>query len=116
MDCECGAWSGEACYWSGPIDETVVVEYMPEHLRASHLAAGDRGQWPQNGAVRIRVPVRVWPAHGGARKRAHERTHGELRMPAGRSCPETSSSDADAGTKAEGYCITGGQGDCGEAP
>lgn len=55
MDCECGAWSGEACYWSGPIDETVVVEYMPEHLRASHLAAGDRGQWPQNGAVRIRV-------------------------------------------------------------
>ena len=36
---------------------TVVVETMPEHLRASHRAAGNWGTYPVNGAVRRRVPL-----------------------------------------------------------
>jgi len=32
-----------------------MVEYMPEHLRASHDAAGNRGTYPHNGAVRLRL-------------------------------------------------------------
>ena len=56
VHCECGEWSGEACNWRGPRADTVIVEFMPEHLRASHEAAGggDRGVYPHNGAVRIR--------------------------------------------------------------
>lgn len=53
--CECGEWSGEACEWSGPKSETVVVEFMPESLRSSHEAAGISGTSPANGALRIRV-------------------------------------------------------------
>lgn len=53
--CECGEWCGEACEWSGPKSETVVVEYMPEEHRSSHDAAGNRGTYPANGARRIRV-------------------------------------------------------------
>lgn len=53
--CECGVWSGERCLWTGPVADTVVVEYMPEYLRASHVAAGNSGQFPHNGACRIRV-------------------------------------------------------------
>lgn len=53
--CECGAWAGECCQWSGPRSETVVVEWMPEQIRASHVAAGNRGSYPHNGAVRNRV-------------------------------------------------------------
>lgn len=53
--CECGEWSGERCQWSGPVEETVLVEYMPEIHRASHTAAGNRGSYPANGARRIRV-------------------------------------------------------------
>lgn len=30
----------------------VVVEYMPEYLRASHEAANNRGEYPHNGAIR----------------------------------------------------------------
>jgi hypothetical protein len=55
VHCECGEWSGERCLWSGPIDETVIVEYMPECWRASHTAAGGDGIYPVNGAQRIRV-------------------------------------------------------------
>jgi len=55
IGCECGYWSGEACCWRGPESETVVVEYMPEYLRASHRAAGNSGIYPANGAVRLRV-------------------------------------------------------------
>ena len=51
--CECGEWSGEACQWSGPASEMVVVEWMPEHLRASHAAAGNSGCYPANGSVRL---------------------------------------------------------------
>lgn len=54
-DCECGEWLGEPCCWSGPESETVVVEFMPEALRESHTAARNRGVYPHNGAVRVRV-------------------------------------------------------------
>ena len=53
--CECGEALGEACAWEGPIEETVIVEWMPEHLRASHIAARNMGSYPANGAIRIRV-------------------------------------------------------------
>lgn len=52
--CECGEWSGERC--EGTLGEdAATVEYMPDHLRASHTAAGNRGSHPANGSVRIRV-------------------------------------------------------------
>lgn len=53
--CECGKATGEYCAWSGPIAETVEVEWMPAYLRASHIAAGGKGAYPYNGALRIRV-------------------------------------------------------------
>lgn len=53
--CECGEWTGERCNWSGPIDETVQVEYMPRQHRSSHTAAGNKGSYPANGAVIVRV-------------------------------------------------------------
>lgn len=55
VPCACGEWSGERCQWQGPCAETVVIEFMPAHLRESHRAAGNSGTWPHNGAVRIRV-------------------------------------------------------------
>ncbi len=55
VQCQCGEWSGEQCQWSGDRSETVVVEVMPEYLRASHTAAGNRGSYPANGSVRLRV-------------------------------------------------------------
>ena len=55
IHCECGKWSGEPCQWSGDKTQTVVVEFMPESLRASHAAANNRGVYPYNGAQRIRV-------------------------------------------------------------
>ena len=56
IHCECGEFDGggEPCDWWGPVAETVVVEFMPESLRASHEAAGNAGIYPHNGAVRIR--------------------------------------------------------------
>lgn len=36
---------------------TVIVETMPVHLRASHRAAGNWGQYPINGATRSRVDI-----------------------------------------------------------
>ena len=53
--CQCGEVTGEYCYWTGPRSETTVLEWMPEYLRAAHVAAGNRGVYPENGAVRIRV-------------------------------------------------------------
>lgn len=53
--CECGSVTGQECEWSGPKSETVRVELMPEHLRASHEAAGNCGVWPGNGAERLRI-------------------------------------------------------------
>ena len=55
VHCDCGQADGhESCEWWGPANDTVVVEYMPEHLRASHRTAGNSGSYPHNGAVRIR--------------------------------------------------------------
>ena len=54
VQCQCGQITGERCAWHGPRSETVVVEYMPESLRASHEAAGNRGSYPANGAIRCR--------------------------------------------------------------
>lgn len=54
--CQCGEVWGEFCFWRGPREETVVVEWLPEYLRASALAAGGwAGGYPASGAVRIRV-------------------------------------------------------------
>lgn len=53
--CRCGDYTGEPCAWKGPRDETVLVEVMPDYLRASHRAARNWGCWPHNGAMRIRV-------------------------------------------------------------
>lgn len=55
VDCECGSITGERCGWSGPQGDTVRVEYMPEHLRASHATARNSGSYPANGAIRLRV-------------------------------------------------------------
>lgn len=53
--CECGQITGVACEWNGPINEMAVVEWMPECIRASHVAAGNRGSYPHNGAWRLTV-------------------------------------------------------------
>jgi hypothetical protein len=53
IQCQCGEWTGEQCAWSGPASDMVVVEYMPKHLRASHQAAGNCGEWPHNGSIRV---------------------------------------------------------------
>lgn len=55
VECQCGKVTGERCSWNGPKSETVILEYMPEYLRASHEAAGNRGTYPANGAMRLRV-------------------------------------------------------------
>lgn len=53
--CECGEATGERCAWEGPASDLVVIDWMPEHLRASHAAAGNEGVYPHNGALRLRV-------------------------------------------------------------
>jgi len=53
--CQCGQWSGEPCSYVGPEGDMLTVEFMPEHLRATHAAAGGIGAWPANGAIRLRV-------------------------------------------------------------
>ena len=40
-----------------PIAGLVLVETMPENLRASHEAAGNAGHYPHNGAVREVMPA-----------------------------------------------------------
>ena len=52
--CESGQATGERCAWTGLAGETEVVEWMPEHLRESHRAAGNSGAYPANGALRLR--------------------------------------------------------------
>ena len=44
--CESGMSTGEWCEGAA----CTRVEWMPEHLRASHDAAGNRGMYPFNGA------------------------------------------------------------------
>lgn len=53
--CECGQITGVVCEWHGPINEMTVVEWMPDHLRSSHMAADNRGNYPHNGAWRLTV-------------------------------------------------------------
>lgn len=55
VKCDCGKITGGGCGWEGDRAETVLVEYMPKHLRASHTAAGNSGVYPHNGAIRVRV-------------------------------------------------------------
>lgn len=55
VGCDCGKITGTKCGRHGPKDETVVLEYMPRCLRASHDAARNPGVYPCNGAERIRV-------------------------------------------------------------
>lgn len=55
IHCQCGRVTDVRCDWVGDPDETVLVEWMPRDLRASHEAAGNRGTWPANGAERLRV-------------------------------------------------------------
>lgn len=51
VGCESGEATGEAC--SSVANTT--IEWMPEHLRESHRAAGNSGQYPANGALRLHV-------------------------------------------------------------
>lgn len=51
--CECGEITGHFC--AGETAHPVTVEHMPEHLRASHVAAGNRGRHPHNGSVRLQL-------------------------------------------------------------
>jgi hypothetical protein len=37
------------------LSNTVLLQTMPDHLRASHRAAGNWGFYPHNGAVRVRM-------------------------------------------------------------
>jgi len=53
--CHCGSITGIECGWTGPRQDTVLVEYMPECWRSSHTAAGNYGVYPENGAIRARV-------------------------------------------------------------
>jgi hypothetical protein len=69
VTCSCGETSGVPCEWSGPESETVLIAWMPNEHRASHTAAGNRGFYPHNGSVRLRVHSdcadRVIEADGG---------------------------------------------------
>lgn len=58
VHCECGAGDPSAycCNWRGPSYQTRLVEWMPVHLRESHVAAGGGAlsQAPWNGATLLR--------------------------------------------------------------
>lgn len=53
--CECNQWSGEPCNGEGAKQSMVIMEYMPDCMRASHEAAGNRGIHPLNGSERLTV-------------------------------------------------------------
>jgi hypothetical protein len=56
--CRCGELDGsEHCDWAGSLDELVLCEYMPQHLRASHAAARNSGTYPANGAIRAAIHI-----------------------------------------------------------
>lgn len=62
--CECGEVSGVRCEERA----AVTVEVVPEYLRASHSAAGNAGEWPANGSLRLRVSracATVFASEGG---------------------------------------------------
>jgi len=51
--CQCGEVTGQRCARIRQRTEMVCVEWMPYQHRASHLAAGNRGEYPGNGALRL---------------------------------------------------------------
>ena len=53
--CGCGEWAGGQCGHTAPLSDLVVVEFMPDDEKSSHMAAGNSGCWPHNGAVRVAV-------------------------------------------------------------
>jgi hypothetical protein len=53
--CECGRCTSERCEWTGETVDTVLVEWMPVHLRARHVEALNHGAYPHNGAERLRL-------------------------------------------------------------
>jgi hypothetical protein len=63
--CECGTITGYACARDMTAVDGLLVEYMPEYLRASHEAAGNRGRYPDNGAVRLRLHPDCAAEHAG---------------------------------------------------
>ena len=52
--CQCGDITDVQCEWAGPLNETVLVEWVPERLREAHLAPGNAGLSPYAGAQRRR--------------------------------------------------------------
>lgn len=53
LRCQCGEVTQVKCTRFRKRGEMMVVEWMPYHLRASHEAAGNRGEYPGNGALRL---------------------------------------------------------------
>lgn len=55
VHCQCGEITGVRCEWTGAASKTVTVHWMPVHLRASHIAAGNSGVYPWNGAEELEL-------------------------------------------------------------
>ena len=53
LRCQCGEVTGTQCEQFRKRHEMLVVEWMPYEHRASHEAAGNRGEYPGNGALRL---------------------------------------------------------------
>jgi hypothetical protein len=53
LRCQCGEVTGTQCDQFRRRSEMLVVEWMPYEHRASHEAAGNRGEYPGNGALRL---------------------------------------------------------------
>lgn len=51
--CQCGEVTGTQCERFCRRSEMLVIEWMPYQHRASHEAAGNRGEYPANGALRL---------------------------------------------------------------
>jgi hypothetical protein len=62
IHCQCGEIIGIRCWGSCQASDMVVVEFMPRHLRASHKTAGNSGQWPHNGSVRLAISRNCYDA------------------------------------------------------
>jgi hypothetical protein len=59
VHCDCGEWLGEACGWTGPREETVLVRFVPEQYRSAHVAAGYSGIQPDWGVTAGVQTIRV---------------------------------------------------------
>ncbi len=49
VHCQCGRVTGDLCSWSGPLRETVVIEWVPGQARASGFA-----DWRRAERIRVR--------------------------------------------------------------